>query len=84
MRLQTCIKIGSGIGLIALLAACGSSGQPVGTPRNTTTQTFEAEIGAGFATLFDASTTSQPATPTDSSLPPLQPAAQPQVQPSTT
>ncbi|WP_428332310.1 hypothetical protein [Novosphingobium sp.] len=84
MRVHTCLKLGSAIGLIALLSACGSSGTPTGASRPAPPTSFESQFGSAFAALFDASPTSQPATPTSASVPPLQPAAQPQSPPTTT
>jgi|GEM_PF-2691643 len=84
MRIHTCLKMGGAIGLIALLSACGGNDPISGPARTTAPQTFESEFGTAFAAIFDASATSQPVTPTDASVPPLAPAAQPLSPPTTT
>ncbi len=83
MRTHTCLKMGGAIGLIALLGACGSNG-PFVTPTKSGPQSFESQFGSAFATIFDASPTSQPVTPNDASVPPLTPASQPQSPPTPT
>lgn len=75
MRLQTGLKIGGVIVLAGLLSGCGDRYAPP-TPQPGPTS-LESKFGAAFAAIFDASPTSQPVVPTDSSVPPLAPADTP-------
>ncbi len=82
MRLQTTVKVGAIIALTGLLAACGSNNNPaVHAPPPT--NTLASQFGSEFATIFDASSTSQPATPDNNAVPPLAPAASPVANPAT-
>ena len=82
MRLQTTIKVGAIIVLTGLLAACGSNNTAVHAPP-ANTNTLASQFGSEFATIFDASSTSQPATPDNNAVPPLTPAANPVANPAT-
>ncbi len=76
MRLQTCLKIGAAIVVTSFLAACGSSSSPaINNPP--TGGSLESKFGSEFATIFDASSTAQPASIDNNSVPPVQPADQP-------
>jgi hypothetical protein len=75
MRLQTCLKIGGAIVVTSFLAACGSSSPVINNPP--TGGSLESKFGSEFATIFDASSTAQPASVDNNSVPPVQPADQP-------
>lgn len=85
MRTKALLKLGTAALMSTALAACGSSSSlptptattppPTPTP---TTASFQSMFGAAFAAIFDASAFSDtPIDPTDSSVPPLAPAADP-------
>lgn len=66
------------------LAACGGGGDrstpppaPVATSTPPPVASFQSQFGTGFATVFNASATSDPIDPTTASVPPLAPASDP-------
>ena len=81
MRTKALLKLGTAALMSTALAACGSSSSlPTATtpPPTPTTASFQSMFGTAFAAIFDASPFSDtPADPTDSSVPPLAPAADP-------
>ncbi len=81
MRFNMYHKVGAVILLTAVLAACGGNGNPV-TQNPVTSGSLESKFGSEFAAIFDASSTAQPATLDNNSVPPLQPADKPVTFPS--
>lgn len=78
MRLQTCLKIAGTALATAGLAACGGGGGDNSSATSPiTSNSLESKFGSEFAKIFDAPSTSQPAIPDSSAVPPLAPAAQP-------
>lgn len=77
MRMKTCLNIGGALLLTGFLAACGSSSSSPAINNPPTGGSLESKFGSEFAKIFDASSTSQPATIDNNSVPPLQPADKP-------
>ena len=77
MRLQTWIKIAGALALTGAVAACGGNDNSSASSSSSTSGSFESKFGNEFAMIFDASSTSQPATPDSNAVPALAPAAQP-------
>ena len=77
MRLKTCLTIAGAFLATAGLAACGGDDNNSSTSSPVASSSLESKFGAEFAMIFDASSTSQPAIPDSSAVPPLAPAAQP-------
>ncbi len=83
MQLKTLLKSGTSLLMVSALAACGDGGNgsgPTPTPTPTPTSapaTFQSMFGTAFAALFNASETSDPADPSDASVPALAPASDP-------
>lgn len=78
MHRKTLLKLSAGVVLTTSLAACGSNNSPTPTPTPAPTDSsFQGKFGSAFAAIFNASATSDPVDPTDSSVPALAPAADP-------
>lgn len=83
MHKKTMLKCGTSLLLASSLAACGGGGGGNdGTPPTTvtptpTTSSFQSKLGSAFAGIFDAGVTTDPANPTDASVPALAPTSDP-------
>jgi len=83
MRTKTLLKCGTSLLLAGSLASCGggsSSGDgtsPISVTPTPSTSSFQSKLGAAFAGIFDAGTTTEPVDPTDASVPALAPTSEP-------